>query len=451
MDDLLELQQDIPAKDLQIYEICACFWGELYFSNMYIATRDKSDAALSLDKNSSLTNEYVKTVRCTIYAIKNDRKVYLGILDKMYEFYKACSFVYATNYTTFLQEFTKVFIPEEFFEKMYKPQKDKILCEIITKIADKTSVNVISPDFLSLIIDTHNPSSSTIIRNRFMNIIIRVRNEMYKMFILSGDKSNEEQQLNELRKKLLDKDKIITKIKDKYDDLKDDYEDLREEYKELKSKMKKYSKTAKVVGTSDVVESKNEDAKSVKSNKSGKSSKSSSSLSSNYLSSDDSKSSISSLSSSKSTRSKASITKVPGGIKPFNNSSVKAITSGLLKSRSTPNITQPPSSNLQQTNNQSVQQLPSTFARQQPTHIVQPPTQTTQTTLPNLSNNNLIINKTTTSSYDDFKTPINPYTRPVNTMFKNNDDVSVKNNIKSKSRFSMSDDDLMSEDSVLDF
>jgi hypothetical protein len=405
MDDLLVLQQDIPTKDLQIYEICACFWGELYFSSMYIATRDRSDSNLSIDKNSSLTNEYIKTVRSTIYAIKNDKKVYLGILDKMYNFYKSCSFIYATNFMSFLQEFTHVFIPLEFFEKMYKWQKDRILFEIIVKIADKTSINILSPELLSLIIDTHNPSSSTLIRNRFITLIIQVRNEMFKKFISPDEKNNDEKHCTELKKKILEKDKIINKIKDKYDDLKYDYDDLKDEYKQLKNKIKKYEKN-------------NEHENNRKDNK--KIDRLSKDLQKNK-SNDDSKSSITSISGTTNNSSSYN----SDSLSSSNLSSTSDLSSK-LSSRSSRSSRSNKSDIINTLSKDSKNKNDSKNKINNSSNISKL-----------ISNNNFKIpeNKKVDKS---LTSPINPLIKPINTMFKNDNlssinviDKSSKNNLTS--------------------
>ena len=115
MEDSLVINQDISANELQVYEICACFWGEFYFSSIYIATRDQVDTKPNLGKNVSLTQEYVKDVRAVANSIKTDQKAYFGTLKKLFNFYHDSRFIYANSFVAFINEFIKAFLPIKFF------------------------------------------------------------------------------------------------------------------------------------------------------------------------------------------------------------------------------------------------------------------------------------------------------------------------------------------------
>ena len=276
MEDSLVINQDISANELQVYEICACFWGEFYFSSIYIATRDQVDTKPNLGKNVSLTQEYVKDVRAVANSIKTDQKAYFGTLKKLFNFYHDSRFIYANSFVAFINEFIKAFLPDDIYTHMFQAQKDKVLRRIINRIVDETVKGVLMPEILHLIIDNRNNLSTKKLKDKFVILIINVRNELHREFI-SGDASlTVEKQINDLRTKLCESERIVKRLTKKYKELKLEYMDLEEDYTRVKSKVKHRLSTAKESDSSEYSESETDsDTKSKKSTKSSKTNKSS--------------------------------------------------------------------------------------------------------------------------------------------------------------------------------
>jgi len=285
MEDSLVINQDISANELQVYEICACFWGEFYFSNIYIATRDQVDTKPNIGKNVSLTQEYVKDVRAVANSIKTDQKAYFGTLKKLFNFYHDSRFIYANSFVAFINEFIKSFLPDDIYTHMFQAQKDKVLRRIINRIVDETANNILLPEILHLIIDNRNTFSTKKLKDKFIVLIINVRNELHREFI-SGDASlTVEKQINDLRIKLCESERIIKRLTKKYKELKLEYMDLEEDYTRVKKKIRHKLSTNDKDNKDDSSEysdsesgsSSDSDKKSKKSSKTNRSSKSKSS------------------------------------------------------------------------------------------------------------------------------------------------------------------------------
>jgi len=415
MEDSLVIKQDISANELQVYEICACFWGEFYFSNIYIATRDQVDTKPNLGKSVSLTEEYVKDVRAVAHSIKSDQKAYFGTLKKLFNFYHDSRYIYANSFVSFINEFIKSFIPDDIYSHMFQQQKDIVLRRIISRIVDETAKNVLLPETLHLIIDNRNTAATKKLKDRFIILIINIRNELHREFI-SGDASlTVEKQLLELRNRLSESERIINKMTKKYKELKLEYMDLEEDYNRLKEKIKHSSRDDTSVSSENSEsdsESSENDSKSRKSSISRKSSKSSSSKkpkkkmdSVKIINNRDPNDVLKKRELAQTTASKANNKISNIKIKSFDTKSIVSDKSSISKRSETSKI-----------ENNFHEDTKNFFA-------LDKSKETQQVEIPNsrlsIGGKKLSINKTLPPDHVlELKNPINPLTKPVHTMFK---------------------------------
>jgi hypothetical protein len=420
MEDSLVIKQDISANELQVYEICACFWGEFYFSNIYIATRDQVDTKPNLGKSVSLTEEYVKDVRAVAHSIKSDQKAYFGTLKKLFNFYHDSRYIYANSFVSFINEFIKSFIPDDIYSHMFQQQKDIVLRRIISRIVDETAKNVLLPETLHLIIDNRNTASTKKLKDRFIILIINIRNELHREFI-SGDASlTVEKQLLELRNRLSESERIITKMTKKYKELKLEYMDLEEDYNRLKGKIKHSGRDNTSVSSEDSesdIGSSEDDSKSRKSSASKRSSRSSSSKKSKkkmdsvkITDNRDPNDVLKKRELAQTTASKANNKVSNIKIKSFDTRSVVSGKSSVSKSSDTSKM-----------DNDTHVDTNRFFA-------IDKPKDTQPVEIPNsrltIGGKKLSITKTLPPDHVvELKNPINPLTKPVHTMFKQSTEI----------------------------
>jgi hypothetical protein len=446
MEDSLVIKQDISANELQVYEICACFWGEFYFSNIYIATRDQVDTKPNLGKNVSLTEEYVKDVRAVAHSIKSDQKAYFGTLKKLFNFYHDSRYIYANSFVAFINEFIKSFIPDDIYSHMFQGQKDIVLRRIINRIVEETAKNVLLPETLHLIIDNRNTLSTKRLKDKFIILIINIRNELHREFI-SGDATlTVEKQISQMRNRLCDSERIIKKITKKYKELKLEYMDLEEDYNRLKSKIK-HSASKDDLSDSSISDGSDnsdgsdseysDDAKSKKSSVSKRSSKSSNSKKSNQpkkkmdsikiLNNKDPNDVLKKRELAETTASKANNKISNIKIKSFDT---KSVASGKSTRSNESKISRIGIVKDETKVEDSIKNNPvESSSYLAPLLIKKQPIETEQTVeIPNsrlsIGGKKLTINKTLPPDHVlDLKNPINPLSKPVHTMFKQSSEV----------------------------
>jgi hypothetical protein len=168
-------------KTLDIFEIIAAFFVDMYYNHTYIEAKTlKANGRVN-----SITEGY-KHVLGRFFKALDDHNIYKKTLMSMHSFASVNGIYSNIRLTVFIKHVVDEFVPTEFRESLTSSQENIMLREII-KSLNQNLIRKIMEQYLVLIIDKHMDADNVrLIQEDVIDMLILEREAMYQKFYLTS-------------------------------------------------------------------------------------------------------------------------------------------------------------------------------------------------------------------------------------------------------------------------
>lgn len=176
-------RNNYQKKTMDCFEVLAAYFVDIFYNHLFIEGKK-----LRTNKSvSSITEGYKHALNAFLQGIENP-KSYKKILVGIHEFFISSGFT-SMSFSDCIERVTEEFIPKDYYESVSKQRKISILKLVICQ-SNKTFIEKLVKNYLSLVIDTHNDVDNIrILQDAFIDILMLERENIYHRFITTT-KSN---------------------------------------------------------------------------------------------------------------------------------------------------------------------------------------------------------------------------------------------------------------------
>ncbi len=207
--------------------------GSAIVDNFYNHLYDKA-IALKEKTNKSITECYRVVV--ISYIKDHQSPQFFKKLIESIQFYTKITLMYDNiSYVECISMYSKLFIPDQYFQSMTENQKNNIIFMVLKSSIDIFTQNILS-SYINLIIDEHNSDNAVFLQNLFLEILLEQRSQSYDKFIKTEQAISKHKSIKVNTKKNKFKDQVMVKITNKYKKCIDEYNEMKLKYTDIKSK-----------------------------------------------------------------------------------------------------------------------------------------------------------------------------------------------------------------------
>jgi hypothetical protein len=162
-------------RALSTFEIIGSFVVDLYYNHFY----QEAKRLHTEGRSASITDGYKHAIKAYIRSLgkpESYRKTIVGI----HKYYYTTTRFTTISFSDCIDDITKHFVPDEFFEATSNKQRDNILRTVLTNSIKQFSSDVLCSNILDTLIDNH--SDTFIVRNMQDKMVQALMFEREKMF-----------------------------------------------------------------------------------------------------------------------------------------------------------------------------------------------------------------------------------------------------------------------------
>lgn len=169
-------------RTLSVFEITGAYFANIFYNHLYKSAKDRHN--ISSGKGYSLTDEYKAAVSAFKYGVTKDKKSYEKTVKDLLQYYRKCTKFIDASMIEFIDTILQQFIPDEHFKTLREDEKFFFINKILSTIVIKTSADMVSMNFLTLIIDHREEENSiSACKDHIVKIQCLERDYMFSKFI----------------------------------------------------------------------------------------------------------------------------------------------------------------------------------------------------------------------------------------------------------------------------
>ncbi len=179
-------RRNYESKAIGLFDTIGSYFVDMLYNNHYLISRDLVRRGLA----SNITDAYRSTVVNYMNGSSRDDLFKITVC-KLHEYYQRNSGFGTIVLSEFQDKILSQFIPAEYYQDFTDRHKDLILKEIVVRTIKDFGDVVLTPRYLSQIIDNHlNKDNVTQLQDHIVDIFILQREEYYTRFAKEISKRN---------------------------------------------------------------------------------------------------------------------------------------------------------------------------------------------------------------------------------------------------------------------
>jgi len=165
----------------ETFEILGTYVTNIYYTHLWESAKMIHNGG----KVTSLTEAY--RVACMNYTSHfTNIDLFKKTIKDIYEFFQTTSPVAILSYSDWVDKFTKVFIPSDFWSSLNSKNKDQLLAMIVESIVKEFTKYILQQQILQLIIDAHDRKKQEIatrMQDKLLEIQMIEHEKTYQRFM----------------------------------------------------------------------------------------------------------------------------------------------------------------------------------------------------------------------------------------------------------------------------